>query len=154
MNGFFVLLCLKGDQTLRTLFLRCTGQSSFPFSWKTNDVITLRKALDAERAVLFFYNGFLPLLNFPEHALLLSVPQSPNGELRYRQKGDKNRRSAARTVIAPLWGKTHIPGNLSLPASSLLTPASLLSSYLTGWGASLAWSKVTEERRRRRGFLM
>lgn len=31
----------------------------------------------------------------------------------------------------------HIPGNLPLPASSLLTPARLLSSYLTGWGAFL-----------------
>lgn len=57
-------------------------------------------------------------------------------------KGDKNRRSTARSVIAPMWGKTHIPGNLPLPACSLLTPARLLSSYLTGCGASLAWSRV------------
>lgn len=35
-------------------------------------------------------------------------------------------------VVAPLWGKRHIPGNLPLPACSLPTPQSLLSSYMTG----------------------
>lgn len=53
------------------------------------------------------------------------VPRSAKRR-EYKQRGDKNRRSVAHTIIAPVWGKMHIPGNLPLPASSLLTPASLL----------------------------
>ena len=115
----------------------------FSFS---NDVITLRKALD-EGSCHYWTS----------QARSSSSPCSTDfrtGSHGTDREGTKTGGALPNAVIAPLWGKRHIPGNLPLPASSLLTPASLLSSYLTGWGASLAWSMVIKWRRgeERRGI--
>lgn len=52
-----------------------------------------------------FFSYWVPaIIELPNYALI-PVPHSQNTKLQYRQKGDKNRRSTTRTVIAPLWGK-------------------------------------------------
>ncbi len=125
---------------------------SFPFSWKTNDVITLRKALDEGRAL--FYNRFLPLLNFPS-MLVFSLfhwvwtwSHSTDG------KGTKT--GGVLALLLHHCGEKRTFQEIShfLPAASWLQ-AGLPSSYLTGWGASLAGSvliKIRPVSRRRRGW--
>lgn len=64
---------------------------------------------------------FLPLLNFP--GPYWSSARPVNAEL-----GGTTRETERRAVIAPLWGKTHIPGNL--PTSCLWTADSNKAAVL------------------------
>lgn len=136
VNGIFMLLPLKGYQIYNK---SCILIPSLPFSWKTNDVITLRKALDEDRAV--FYNGVLPLLNFPS-TLLCLFHKVRKGSYSTDRKGTKTG-GVLLALLLHHCGEKHTFQEIShfLPPASWLQRAHCPHTWLTGeplWPG--AWS--------------
>lgn len=92
----------------------------------------------------FLNDGLQPLLGFPSTLFPLFLGQ--NSYSRDRE-GTKTGGAPLALLLHHSREKTHIPGNLPLPASSLSTPPRLVSSYLTGCGATLSWRMVIKERK-------
>lgn len=92
----------------------------------------------------FLNDGLQPLLGFPSTLFPLFLGQ--NSYIRDRE-GTKTGGAPLALLLHHSREKKHIPGNLPLPASSLSTPPRLVSSYLTGCGATLSWRMVIKERK-------
>lgn len=101
-------------------FLQCsTGQSmSLCYSWKTNDVITLRKAFNEGRDIFCkWVSAIIKILKY--FPCSTEVRTGSHGTDR---EGTKTGGGLLTLLLHHCREKTYIPGNLPLPDSSLLTP--------------------------------